>query len=177
MENKMETDVTTALTLVVPFELHNIINNVRKENDRAYPRWMPHINFIFPFIPVNDFEYVAEKLQSKLKDFGSFVLDLSEVGYFSQGKNATIHLKPNDDSQLKVLFNMIREALPDIAVKHSEFAAHLTLAQSKKSEATEKMEEIKKQLPDGVRFTVDKICLINRNGNDPFQIHTEIKLD
>ena len=42
---------STALTFVLPDEVHDKINEIRSVSDKAYPRWMPHINFIFPFVP------------------------------------------------------------------------------------------------------------------------------
>ena len=55
-------EVTTALTLVIPIEFHNKINEIRSKYDRAYPRWMPHINFFFPFVTQTELKNVTEKL-------------------------------------------------------------------------------------------------------------------
>lgn len=172
------TDVTTALTLVIPQKFHDEINVIRKESDRAFPRWMPHINFIFPFVPVVQFDDVKKKLQDNLKNFGSFTLELSELGYFPQGKNATFHLKPKDQSKLKELFEIIKMTLPDVEIKHAQFNPHLTLGQCKKTEADKKINEIALKLNLTIlSFTVDKISIINRSNDGPFQIHTEISLN
>ena len=171
------TDVTTALTLVIPAEFHDSINSIRKQYDRAFPRWMPHINFIFPFVPVEQFNEISQKLQNGLKGFGGFQLELTEIGYFPQGKNATFHLKPKDTSRIKDLFDIIMKILPDIKVKHQEFNPHLTLGQCKKAEVDGKIEEVRSQLSKGISFTVDRIFIINRTKDDPFKIHTEISLN
>lgn len=170
------TDVTTALTLVIPVEFHNDINNIREQFDRAYPRWMPHINFIFPFVPLDEFSNISQKLQNKLEGFGNFTLELSDVGSSPQGNNVTFHLKPKNKDEIKKLFDIITEALPDIKTKHV-FNPHLTLGQCKKNEINQKINEIKELLPEGITFTVGKIYLINRTKDDPFKMHTVITLN
>ena len=95
-------DTTTALTLVVPDEFHNKINEIRKINDRAYPRWMPHINFIFPFISQEQFPEVKQKLSDVINkhNFKSFELELTQINYFKQGKDVTVNIRPNDNKNL-----------------------------------------------------------------------------
>ncbi len=46
-----EKAVTSALALLPPTELCEQIENVRKAHDKAFERWPPHINLLFPFIP------------------------------------------------------------------------------------------------------------------------------
>jgi len=100
-------DVTTALTLVIPDKFHDLINSIRKEHDRAYPRWMPHINFIFPFVSEDKFENIRQRLIPEISFFGAFELELNEIGSFKQGKNVTMHLKSTDSTQLKALFTVV----------------------------------------------------------------------
>jgi 2'-5' RNA ligase len=169
-------DVCTALTLVIPNQFHNDINAIRKKYDRAFPRWMPHINFIFPFVTLDKFSEVSSKLEDKLKGFGSFTIDLTEIEYFSKGKNATFHLRPKDATKLRALFDTIAGTLPDVKVKHKEFTPHLTLGQCKKSEVDQKISEVKRALPGGISFTVDRVCLLSRPKDGPFAIHTEINI-
>ena len=102
-------DVTTALTLIIPEEHHSRINAIREKYDRAYPRWMPHINFIFPFLSKESFPVVVEKLQDALGDFRSFDITLSEVDSFKRKGNVTFHLRPSNSSQLEELFKVLRE--------------------------------------------------------------------
>lgn len=170
------TDVCTALTLVIPQQFHDSINEIRKEHDKAFPRWMPHINFIFPFVPTDRFDDVSDKLRAKLEGFNPFTLELTEVGFFPQGKNATFHLKPKDISKLKKLFDLITCTLPDVKVKHAEFNPHLTLGQCKKSDVNSMLADVKSKLPNGVTFTVDKVYLISRPSDGQFSVHTEIML-
>ena len=173
-------EVTTALTLVAPDQFHDDINEIRKQCDRAYPRWMPHINFLFPFVSTDQFDDIKSRLEPYLKNVGSFDLDMSEIGHFKQGKNVTVHLKPKDSTKLRQVFDIIRQVLPEIPSKHEEFAPHLTIAQFKNSELQTKLPELQTWLASkNFKFTIDHVCLLERSKTDnnvPFSVHSQIKL-
>jgi 2'-5' RNA ligase len=163
-------DVTTALTLVIPEEFHERINSIRSKYDRAYPRWMPHINFMFPFIPKESFTEVGKVLADALIDFKNFKVTLSEVESFKRKGNVTFHLRPRDTTQLEALFKVIRKALPDVELKHEEFVPHMTLGQCKNRDFDRIKSEIDSTVdPKSITFTVDKVSLISREGTDPFE--------
>lgn len=173
-------DTTTALTLVIPEQFHDEINTIRKEYDRAFPRWAPHINFCFPFLSCDKFDDVVNKLQPVLKSFGSFELNMTELGYFKQGKNVTVNLRPEDDTKLKELFNLIKKTMPNLESKHDEFNPHMTLAQFKKGELDTRMTELQEWLKDKkFTFVVDHICILQRSKTDndvPFSVARKIML-
>ena len=45
----------TALIMAPPPDVIESIQKIRQEHDKAYERWMPHINLAFPFFDVNEF--------------------------------------------------------------------------------------------------------------------------
>ena len=165
---------TTALSLIVPQEHWTKINEMRSKYDRAFYRWKPHINFLFPFVPQDKFPEIAEKLGEKLKGFKPFNLYFNDIGYFKNNKNYTFHLKPQDDSQLRLFFKIIQEALPNI--ENKKFNPHLTLGQSKKADFDSRLKELQVWLGNGLSFTVDRICLLNRSEMNPFSVNREIFL-
>ena len=170
-------DVTTALTLIIPEEHHSRINAIREKYDRAYPRWMPHINFIFPFLSKESFPVVVEKLQDALGDFRSFDITLSEVDSFKRKGNVTFHLRPSNSSQLEELFKVLRETLPDVELKHEDFIPHMTLGQCQIRDFERIKEEIISTLePENLIFTVNKVSLISREGIEPFKVANEVGL-
>ena len=169
-------DVTTALTLVIPNEFHEKINEKRSLYDRAYPRWMPHINFIFPFVPKSQFSIIKQKLETELSVIGKFTIKLNKIGYFAQGKNITMHIKSSNTESLSGLFALIQAALPDIPVKHDKFSPHVTLGQFKKSELAERTRELEEWLGDGIDIVVDAVSLISREGNAPFVVIDRVQL-
>lgn len=172
-------DTTTALAIIIPNEYHNMINSIREKYDRAYPRWPPHINFLFPFVPIEQFDNIISRLGPKLNSFNNFELTLDDIGYFKSGKNATVHIKPKDPSKLKELFNIITEVLPEVKQKHDEFNPHLTIGQIQMSKVDDFVKEMKSQIPM-INFKVSNVCLLNRSKNDnnvPFSINKYINLN
>lgn len=156
-------DTSTALTFVLPNEVHDKINEIRSVSDKAYPRWMPHINFIFPFVPPTEFSSVAEKLKDL--EFSPFKVVFDSIGYFSQGKNVTFHLKPNAESTkfLKEVFDKIRSRIPDVPVKHAEFTPHVTIAQCPKNMLHATLSMLEAWLGDNIIVECDSICIIRRS--------------
>lgn len=172
-------DVTTALTLVIPDEFVNKINEIRSKYDKAYKRWMPHINFIFPFVEASEFNDVELCLKKELINVQPFELTLDEIGYFPQGKNLTVHIKTKDETNLKKLFSVIKKALPNVQIKHDEFHPHLTIAQIPKQESQKQLDQFKLWLGDGLTFMVDKIYILKRSKSDndvPFHCNSHVKL-
>ena len=173
-------DTTTALALVVKGKFCDKINEVRCIHDRAYPRWPPHINFLFPFVEMEQFPDITERLNKVFKDFGKFNLIFNQLNYFSQGKNVTFHLRVANDEKLQELFNKIQEALPEIKPKHDKFEPHLTLGQCKKSEVDNVLDTLRANwLGFGFTVEVSDIVILNRSKTDknvPFSENTQILL-
>jgi 2'-5' RNA ligase len=175
----MQFDTTTALTLIVPEHVWDRINGIRKDHDSAYSRWMPHVNFLFPFVSVELFDEYHEKLQNALKGFGQIELHFDKIGHFGQKGGVTVNLQLNNDSALQKLFGIINSIIPEIKPKHNEFHPHLTLGQFKKAELDGKLKELNEWLGDGITVTIDNIYMINRSktdGNVPFSINRTISL-
>ncbi|AYV84438.1 MAG: hypothetical protein Hyperionvirus25_24 [Hyperionvirus sp.] len=172
-------DVTTALTLVISPEYHDHINLIRSQYDRAYPRWPPHINFLFPFVSKDQFPDLAKRLEEKLKGFGAFNLEFQEIDYFKQGKNLTYHLKPKDDTKLQELSAIIMKTLAEMKMKHEKFQPHLTLGQSTKAEFDKLSPDFQKWLGKGFTIKVDKISFLTRSKTDntePFTTDRDVHL-
>ncbi|AYV80841.1 MAG: hypothetical protein Harvfovirus8_2 [Harvfovirus sp.] len=172
-------DVTTALALVIATENQEKIDQIRSKKDRAWPRWPPHINFLFPFVPLENFDDIMMRLSENLKGFSEFTIELNDVGYFKQGKNITYHLKPKDDTKIQQLAEIITKTLPEIKMKHEKFQPHVTLGQSSKGELDTIIAELKTWLGTGIRVKVDKISFLVRSRSDttvPFSINRELAL-
>lgn len=178
MDNS-NTDVTTALTLIVPEQFHERINNIRTKYDRAYPRWMPHVNYIFPFVPAEQFEDVKSRLTEALSSVSKFTLELTELGNFKQKGNVTFHLRPKSQEGVERVFNAIRAALPEVPVKHPTFQAHMTLGQCKGKDFKKTKSEVETEVdPSSIVFEVDCVYIIQRSKEDktPFEIVHRIPL-
>ena len=175
----MQLDTTTALTIVAPEEVWAKIDGIRKEHDSAYGRWMPHINLLFPFVPLALFDDYHDKLQMALVNFGSIEIHFDKISHFSQKKAATVNLQVSDDKVLQELFKVITDTIPEVSSKKTSFKPHLTIGQFPKSQLDTKLKELTTWLGDGIKVTIDNIYMINRSTNDntvPFSKNREISL-
>ncbi|CAH6419049.1 2-5 RNA ligase superfamily [uncultured virus] len=163
-----------ALAFLVPSRHTAQIDSIRVIHDKAHDRWMPHINFLFPFMAENKLPDVVKRLSVELSKVPAFVLKLDQIGFFSQKDGNTFHLKATDESNMVALYNAVRKALPEFKPQRSEFHAHLTVGQWKKNEQPREM--LNTHFNGGIEVLVDKLCIITRTKDGPFTIHTEISL-
>jgi 2'-5' RNA ligase len=171
----MNTCAALCLRIENPLQSQNI-NLVRREHDKAFERWMPHINFIFPFIPEDQIADAVARLGPALKQIPAFDLVLDTIGHFEQRDGCTVHLKPSDETQLQRVFAAIRSALPEIPARHGgEFHPHLTVGQWPKAELPS-YPLLLAQLGAPFRVRVDHISIITRPRDGPFVPHTELAL-
>lgn len=162
-----------ALAFIIPDRHRQNIDDIRSTHDKAFDRWMPHINFLFPFLPEDKLKDTASRLAKELNTVPSFVLNLNEIGSFPQGAENTYHLKPKDESQMVALYNAVRKALPEFKPKRNDFHPHLTLGQWEKSE--DPTITLKGKIGT-IEVLVDKLCIITRTKEGPFTVYAEIPL-
>jgi 2'-5' RNA ligase len=174
--------VTTAIIIQPPKELWTHIQAIRKTHDKAFARWMPHINMIYPFLPAERFRpSMIELIQSTLKDVKPFKISLTEFSNFDHGKNATFFLNPDNALlQLKLIHNKLVSIFPQcnaLSVKGANgFAPHLTCGQCLVSNYNKlKVELAKTFVP--IEWDVTEIYLISRVGDTPFEVKFTIPLN
>ena len=93
--------------------MHPLITNHKmfcgemcSKHDRAYRRWMPHINLLYPFIADdpngNAFSAACDILTPVLADVAPFQIrfDAESFRFFRHGKNCTLWLKPQSEMSL-----------------------------------------------------------------------------
>jgi nucleoside-triphosphatase THEP1 len=64
--------VMSSLCLIPDASLWPAIQSIREKHDKHIVRWPPHINILYPFVPVEDFDDTAAKLSRVLADFAPF---------------------------------------------------------------------------------------------------------
>ncbi len=137
-------DTKTALTVVIPSEFHQQINKIRLQYDKAYPRWMPHINLIFPFVDTFDSSLIEEQL--KQLNESQTLIKMNDIGFFSSRGVNTYHLKFSDSdteshNNLMNVFNIVSKSHQNLKIR--DFSPHMTLGQSKTSDQIKMMKELK----------------------------------
>src|SRR5882757_9121031 len=58
----------TALALIVPSHLQPEINAIRKIHDKAYRKWEPHINILYPFVDTSLLSSAITTLHAHLSE-------------------------------------------------------------------------------------------------------------
>lgn len=174
------TTVQTALCIIPPEDLWEQIQAIRSMHDKAYPRWMPHINLIYPFVPEANFENIKKILELALHHKRPFPIqfDQTSLHYFRQrGDECTYHLRPKRSTDVIELQQVIQNQLSNLQTKKKPFEAHLTLGQTTAGNITKVLDEIQTKWKP-IEFTVDRVFMISRE-NQPdnlFVIKQEILL-
>ncbi|KAJ3078265.1 hypothetical protein HK102_004612, partial [Quaeritorhiza haematococci] len=133
-------------------ELHDLVQNVRRSHDKAFQRWPPHINLLYPFLdytnstPVITPAEASEKIAQVCRSFEPFWISFSKLGVFNHSRGAaTVFLEPHahvedggDDTgegtnPLNSLQAALEAAFPicnDLGVKGKKngFQGHMTTA-------------------------------------------------
>lgn len=177
-------ETTTALAFVISeADVSKKIDEIRSQYDRAFKRWPPHVNFIFPFTHIDNFDHIESLLRTafnegKLEPFDVF---FNSIGFFSQGKgNVTLHLKPDQRSEVRLgkIFELIKEALPNIKIKNKDFHPHLTIGQCHKNDLPDRLNELTKWLNEGFVVRFESISFLHRSPetDDRMEIRKQLKL-
>ncbi|EAR94356.1 2'-5' RNA ligase family protein (macronuclear) [Tetrahymena thermophila SB210] len=171
----------SALIIKPPQDKWNQIQEIRKIHDKAYERWMPHINMSFPFVQPEKFSDAAKLLQQEFQDFEEFEIEFKVFDNFTHGKSSVLYLKPQvNENQLQLAQQKIQKVFPfldDLSKKgEGGFAPHLTCGQF----SSNQIEKVKKQYQEKyapIKFTCSELCLITRDGQDaPFIVKEVVTL-
>ncbi|ETO10220.1 hypothetical protein RFI_27156 [Reticulomyxa filosa] len=180
--------VKSAACLIPDESLWGPIQEIRKKYDKSYHRWMPHINFLYPFVSPDLFEWhTKEFITEKLKNIKPFEIEFSEFSYFDQqpsekvpDPDVYVFLLPKESPQNSVqhLYDTLIALYPICHSKKNkdQFHAHLTVGQFKRSEVRKWVDEFNKSWKK-VSWKVTHLSLISRPDFDtPFDVKIKIPL-
>jgi 2'-5' RNA ligase len=163
--------VTSAICVIPPKEIWGSIQEIRQKYDKAYGRWMPHINFIYPFVESKEFAIAEQILKEELSEVECFKVTLGEFGSFSQKGQNLVFLDPKS-KELESLYKCVDKHYPG---ERKVFHAHMTVAQFPKDESRKQMTRLEKNWKP-LQFEVRELHMISRVGDDPFEIRCSIPL-
>ncbi len=172
----------TALAVIPPASTWPEIQAIRAQHDRAYARWMPHINLLYGFVPDELLAEAAAALARALAETPRFTVTLTGFCVFRRRRGATVWLEPRCDppDALRQLQAALSDMFPRCDEQRTKsragFTPHLTVAQLP---ADAPREELLQRWGAGwepIRFTVDALALISRRGDDPFVVRHAIPL-
>ena len=176
----LRTTTQTALCIIPPEGVWTPIQAIRSRFDKAYPRWMPHINLIYPFVSEENFEAIKQRLEVILKGEKPFAIrfDSSSFHHFKQRDDeCTYHLQPTNSTDIVQLQKLIQNQLNGLPKQKRAFQAHLTLGQTTTSNIDHVLADLKTQW-QAIEFPIDRIYMISRENHpeNRFVIKHEILL-
>jgi endonuclease/exonuclease/phosphatase family metal-dependent hydrolase len=131
------TSYDTALCVIPPISQCGHIDQLRELYDKAYERWPPHINLVYPFVSPENLPRAQQQIQDyvmeQLDPSEPIEVAVGEAGCFKQKNKYTIFLgesKPSSPSRLADLRTLVLQALGQGEARST---LHLTVGQSQDS--------------------------------------------
>ncbi len=172
----------TAIVAIPPEHLWPAIQGLRKEYDRHYRRWMPHITLLYPFRPVSAFEQVVLLLSQACSKMAPFDIRLARFDQFiHHRRRATLYLIPEPAAGLKALHTALWQVVPDCTdVRRfpGGFRPHLSVGQAPGKHAGQALCSSWQATWQPLAFTLTEVCLIWRRDppDDIFRIGAVLPL-
>ncbi|KAJ0320433.1 hypothetical protein COL5a_009790 [Colletotrichum fioriniae] len=139
MEFGMPTTHDTALCLIPPREQWPSIDRLRFQNDKAYAKWPPHINLVYPFVRSADSESLHQacdaivsclKARQETGDFASIPLSLDSPDFFENKHGSTLFMSDKDEKRTRRLASLRTTVLMAIGqTRPAPYHMHMTIAQ------------------------------------------------
>ncbi|KAH7401380.1 hypothetical protein BKA66DRAFT_450322 [Pyrenochaeta sp. MPI-SDFR-AT-0127] len=157
----------TALCIIPPFSHRGHIDRLRELYDKAYGRWPPHVNLIYPFVAPESLSRAQQQIQQYLDERVDMrepmIVKLGQTGHFEQRSNSTIFLRENESastSSLESLRTMVLQALGQTCPSST---LHLTVGQSEDNTESARMYLLAKtQLLPALQFQVGALAILIR---------------
>ncbi|CUS96371.1 2'-5' RNA ligase family protein [Candidatus Kryptobacter tengchongensis] len=171
----------TAVVIIPTEDVWEPIQKIRREHDRQFRRWMPHITLIYPFRPFEEFESVYVEFEKVCNEVEKFEIELSDFKFFKHyGENYTIWLQPEPVEKIINVQEKLQSIVPDcddVRKFVNGFIPHLSVGQVKGQKNLENLLRELRSSWNPVKFSVDSIFLIYRNDppDDIFKIWKEVK--
>ncbi|KAI1176780.1 hypothetical protein F4777DRAFT_577685 [Nemania sp. FL0916] len=162
----------TALCIIPPRHLWPSFNRLRSLYDKAYEKWPPHINLIYPYVRVDNLPRASELVRSQLNSVSqdtalssnAMKVCLNAADVFPHKHDNTIFVYDNNKyraSKLQDLRQMVLTALGHTSA--TTYRAHMTVGQSQDCAASpHKFLLEKASLLPAAEWTVDKLYILVR---------------
>lgn len=155
----------TALCVIPPKSLWSSIDSLRSHYDKAYRKWPPHINLVYPFVQVEVLPRALEAVQTAIqKRMNPISIRLDATGFFSHRRNNTIFLHDSDNERCRKLKDLRRAILEALGQEQdADFQMHMTIGQSEHmNETWHKFLLQKARLLPVVEWEAGQLCILVR---------------
>ena len=157
----------TALCIIPPQHQCEEIDKLRSLYDKAYEKWPPHINLVYPFVNSEQLPRAKELLETHLRtafaDVSPVTATLGGAGIFKHKKDTTIFLQEKDGREEQVLTSLRSEVLQALGQKSTPHVFHLTVGQAEDNSVAARQFLVDKInfLPE-IEFEVSSLVILTR---------------
>lgn len=154
----------TALCIVPPKHLWGSIDNLRSRYDKAYRKWPPHVNLIYPFVQVDTLPRAVDVVQSVVEASKPFSIRLDAAGVFRHRRDNTVFLHDSNEERCQRLKNLRQDILVALGQeKGTDYQMHMSIGQSEHMNASwhNFLLEKARLLPE-VKWEVDQLYVLIR---------------
>lgn len=161
----------TALCIIPPQHWCEDIDKLRSLYDKAFEKWPPHVNLIYPFVSTECLPEAKAKIESylhaNLDRTGSRTVALGGAGLFEHRKDITIFLGTRDGNGKKALESVRSATLQALGLKGSVSVFHLTVGQAQDNSVSARQFLLDKvnRMPT-FEFNIGPLAILFREKND-----------
>lgn len=172
----------TAIVLSPPEHAREAIQVIRKQHDRNFRRWMPHVTLVYPFRPKDQFDDLAEAFGEVCMAIDPFEVTLKSFQFFQHGRRGfTMWLAPEPRDAVGILQEALWQVVPDCdeVRKHKNgFTPHLSIGQVRRHDELDSVLQDVKANWKSLTFRADHVDLIWRKDppDDVFSVGYSIGL-
>jgi poly(A) polymerase Pap1/2'-5' RNA ligase len=159
----------TALCLIPPQDHWSPIDKLRTLYDKAYEKWPPHVNLVYPFVKAENLQEATNLISRGLevrasKDFCTpLSIALETAGVFPHRHNNTIFLHDNDTNRTARSKLLRKAILESLGQNVDEYNMHMTIGQSTDLDSdAHKFLVQKANLVPTMAWHVKELCILVR---------------
>ncbi|KAH8889755.1 hypothetical protein GQ53DRAFT_191197 [Thozetella sp. PMI_491] len=158
----------TALCIIPPREAWPTVDRLRELYDKAYEKWPPHVNLVYPFIRPELLRQAAASIESVVsrtgpEETGKFRVSLDSADVFSHKHSNTIYVHDSNRERCSRLSSLRTEILEDLGHKEGDYQMHMTIGQSEDaSSSSHKFLLNKVSLLPPIEWDVDRLYILVR---------------
>lgn len=171
--------VRSALCVVLPCGVMDAVQAIRREHDRSFGRWPPHVNLLYPFVPEAAAGAHVAALSAALRDMLPFRVTFGEFKHFRHTQRSyTLWLEPAPREQFLELQRRVQRVFPALTdlstIEAFGYTPHLSLGQWHSQAALDAAKAAYARTWRPVACVVDAVHIITRHDDLPFAVHLTV---
>jgi len=171
--------VRSSLCVVLPNDVTEGVQSIRRDHDKSFLRWPPHVNLLYPFVPQSVVASRIAEISDALRDMLPFKVTFAEFKHFRHSQRSfTLWLEPSPRQQFIELQRRVQRVFPTLTdlstIEVFGFTPHLSLGQWRSHSDLDAAKSIYSKSWTPFSCVVDAVHVITRTEDSPFSIYYTI---